>query len=123
MHTDISNVDAYIQLFTGEVAERLKLMRSLIRELAPEATEGIWYGMPGYKLNGKPLVYFAAQKAHLGFYATPSGHAAFQEELAVYKQGKGSVQFPYNRPLPLDLIKRMIHFRVEENSALKSGKK
>ena len=70
--------------------------------------------MPAYKLNKKPLVYFAAFKAHIGFYATPSGHEAFKEELSKYKQGKGSVQFPLDQPIPYDLIVRMVKFRVQE---------
>jgi uncharacterized protein YdhG (YjbR/CyaY superfamily) len=71
--------------------------------------------MPAYKLNGKPLVYFAAYKKHIGFYATPSGHEKFAQELSKYKQGKGSVQFPTAQPVPLDLIKRIVEFRVQEN--------
>lgn len=82
------------------------------------ATEEIVYGMPGYKTNGKPLVYFAGYKNHIGFYATPSGHEAFQKELSKYKQGKGSVQFPLNQPIPFDLIEQIVRFRVDENANL-----
>lgn len=89
-------------------------MRTTIQANAPEAVEGIAYGMPAYKLNKKPLVYFAAFKNHIGFYATPTGHEAFQNELAGYKQGKGSVQFPLSDPLPLELIGRIVKFRVKE---------
>ncbi len=71
--------------------------------------------MPGYKLNKKPLVYFAAFKNHIGFYATPSGHSKFSAELSKYKQGKGSVQFPLNEPLPFDLVRRIALFRASEN--------
>jgi uncharacterized protein YdhG (YjbR/CyaY superfamily) len=74
------------------------------------------YGMPGYKLNKKPLVYFAGYKNHIGFYATPSGHSHFQEQLSRYKQGKGSVQFPLNEEMPYDLIEEMVRFRVAENN-------
>ena len=112
---DIPDVDAYIATFEAAIAERMHAMRAMILELAPDAVESISYGMPAYKLNGKPLVYFAGQKAHLGFYATPSGHAMFREELAPYKQGKGSVQFPYSLPLPIDLIRRILVFRIAEN--------
>ena len=73
--------------------------------------------MPAYKINGKPLVYFAGFKNHIGFYATPTGHAEFADELAKYKQGKGSVQFPLDKPIPYSLIKRIVLFRVKENSA------
>ena len=73
--------------------------------------------MPAYKTNGKPLIYFAAFKNHIGLYATPSGHTHFADALSQYKQGKGSVQFPNEQPLPLDLIAEIIAFRVEENAS------
>lgn len=82
---------------------------------APQAQETISYGMPGYKLNGY-LVGFAAAKRHIGFYPTPSAIAAFQAELADYARSKGAVQFPLDRPLPIDLIQRMVRFRVDENT-------
>ncbi|MBN2637111.1 MAG: DUF1801 domain-containing protein [Prolixibacteraceae bacterium] len=93
-------------------------IRETIREVAPEAKKSINYGMPAYKLNKKPLVYFAAFKNHIGFYASPSGHSEFSKELSKYKQGKGSVQFLVNKPLPLDLVKRITDFRVRENSEM-----
>ena len=88
---------------------------------APNAIESIAYGMPAYKVNGKPLVYFAAFKNHIGFYATPKGHVHFAKELSKYKQGKGSVQFPIDKPIPYDLIKGMVEFKAKEN-LLNSGK-
>lgn len=90
-------------------------MRKIVQENAPEAVESISYGMPAYKLNKKPLVYFGGYQNHIGFYATPSGHTKFKEKLSSYKQGKGSVQFPLNKPLPVDLIAKMVRFRVAEN--------
>lgn len=117
-----SNVDEYLQQFEDETLEHLHTMRKLIRETAPEAEESISYGMPAYKFNGKPLVYFAGYKSHIGFYATPTGHEAFAKELSKYKQGKGSVQFPLNEPLPVKLITEIVKFRLAENTALK-GKK
>jgi len=83
---------------------------------SPDAEESISYGMPAYKIFGKPLVYFAGHKNHVGFYALPTGHAEFAGELSEYKHAKGSVQFPLNKPLPLDLITRITIFRVKENS-------
>ena len=71
--------------------------------------------MPAYKLNGKPLVYFAAFKKRIEFYATPAGNEAFAKQLSEYKQGKGSVQFPLDKPIPYDLIKRMVAFKVKKN--------
>ncbi|NEM97902.1 DUF1801 domain-containing protein [Pontibacter sp. BT327] len=117
MKTDFKTADEYIKLFSEDVQTILEKVRATIIETAPDAMEGIAYGMPAYKLNGKPLVYFAAFKSHIGFYATPSGHAEFKDQLSVYKQGKGSVQFPVDKPIPYELIKQIVAFRVKENTA------
>lgn len=111
-----ASVDEYIVGFPKEVQDILKQVRATIRKAAPEAQETIAYGMPAYRLNG-PLVYFAAFKSHIGFYATPTGHEAFAKELSKYKQGKGSVQFPLDQPIPFDLITRIVKFRVTENAS------
>jgi len=111
----MNEVDKYILSFPEEVQEILNRIRSLIKNATSEVTETMAYGMPGYKTNGKPLVYFAAFKSHIGFYATPSGHEQFSKELSKYKQGKGSVQFPIDKPIPYDLIEQIIKFRVREN--------
>jgi uncharacterized protein YdhG (YjbR/CyaY superfamily) len=116
------NVDDYIRSFPENVQIRLKQVRAAIMENAPEAEEGIAYKMPAYKSYGKPLIYFACFKSHIGIYATPTGHAQFAKELSKYKQGKGSVQFPLDEPLPLDLITRIVKFRVKENSIYKPKK-
>lgn len=108
------DVDGYIGQFDGEVKARLLTLRELIRTEVPEAEEGYSYGLVGYKLNKKPLVYFGGFKNHVGFYATPNGHEAFAEEFSKYKQGKGSVQFPLDQPLPVNLIKRVIEYRVQQ---------
>jgi uncharacterized protein YdhG (YjbR/CyaY superfamily) len=113
---EMNEIDIYIQKFPSEVQTILSNIRRIVLDIAPDAAESISYGMPGYRLAGKPLVYFAAYKNHIGFYATPSGHSEFQEELAQYKQGKGSVQFPLNQSIPYNLIKRMVQFRVSENT-------
>ena len=107
-------VDEYIKNYDGEVRSCLETMREIILGVVPEADESIAYGMPAYKLNGRPLVYFAGFANHVGFYATPNGHEAFAEDFSTYKQGKGSVQFPNNQPLPVDLIKRVINYRKEQ---------
>lgn len=112
--TKPTTVDAYIAAFPADVQAVLQQVRDTIRKAAPDAEEGIAYGMPAYRLNG-PLVYFGGFKGHIGFYATPTGHEAFGQELAAYKQGKGSVQFPLDQPMPLDLITRIVKFRVGEN--------
>jgi uncharacterized protein YdhG (YjbR/CyaY superfamily) len=116
MKTYIKTVDAYIATFPSDVQLILSKIRAVIKKTASKVIESISYGMPAYKTNGKPLVYFAAFKNHIGFYATPSGHTKFEQELSPYKQGKGSVQFPINEPIPLDLIKKIVEFRVTENS-------
>ena len=108
------STDEYISSFPKEIQILLQEVRETIKNAAPNANEIISYGMPAYKLNGKVLVYFAGYKNHIGFYATPTGHAEFNEELAKYKQGKGSVQFPINEPMPLDLITKIVKFRISE---------
>jgi len=115
MKIDFKSVDEYIKTFPKDVQTLLDKVRKTIKEKAPEAFESISYGMPAYKINGKPLVYFAGYKNHIGFYATPTGHAEFSKELSKYKRGKGSVQFPLDKPIPFDLIGRIIEFRVKEN--------
>lgn len=111
----MQTVDEYINSFPPDVKEILVKVRECIIKNAPDAIEGMSYGMPGYKIKGKPLVYFAGYKNHVGFYATPTGHEKFATELSKYKQGKGSVQFPLNQPIPYDLIERIVIFRVAEN--------
>lgn len=106
---------AYISKFPNETQTVLLELNTLILEEAPDAEVSISYGMPAYKTFKKPLVYFAAYAKHIGLYATPSGHGAFKKELSKFKQGKGSVQFPLNEPMPFDLIRKMVRFRVEEN--------
>lgn len=113
-NTEKDSVDAYINQFDGEVRTRLFKMRELIKVIVPDAQEGIMYGLVGYKLNKKPLVYFGGFKNHIGFYATPNGHDEFREEFMKYKQGKGSVQFPNDQPLPIGLIKRVVTYRKDE---------
>lgn len=104
----ITTVDEYIGQFDGEVKARLLQLRELIKTEVPEAQEGMMYGLVGYKLCNKPLVYFGGFARHIGFYAMPQGHEAFAEDLAKYKQGKGSVQFPLDQPLPIELARRMV---------------
>lgn len=122
MKGPLKNIDSYIAGFPKEVQAILEQVRATIKKAAPEAEETISYGMPAFKLNGKPLVYYAGYKNHIGFYATPTGHAQFEKELSGYKQGKGSVQLPLDEPIPLDLIAEIVKFRVQENLA-KNGEK
>lgn len=113
-NSPVITVDEYISQSPSESQIILEKIRALVRRVAPSAVEGMSYGMPGFKLNGKPLVYFAAWKSHIGFYALPSGNAAFKKELSSYKVAKGSIQFPLDRPIPYDLIEKMVQFRVQE---------
>lgn len=108
-------VDQYISQFTPEIQERLFKLRELIRKASPGAEETIVYQMPTYRLNGN-LVHFAAFKNHIGFYPTPGGIDAFKEELADYKGAKGSIQFPHDKPFPYELIRKIVEYRVAENS-------
>jgi uncharacterized protein YdhG (YjbR/CyaY superfamily) len=120
-----TTIDDYIATFPEDIQRILQQVRVLIREVAPEATEKISYQMPTFYLKGN-LIHFAAFKQHIGVYPLPTGIAAFAEELAQYKNAKGSVQFPLSEPLPLDLIRRIVQFRVEENlrnAAVKAQKK
>lgn len=116
------NVDEYIAQFPPDVKAALESLRKTIKAAAPKAEELISYMMPAYKLNGV-LVYFAGYNNHIGFYGTPSGHEAFAKELSGYKSGKGSVQFPLNKPLPLKLISKIVKFRVAQNEEKAAAKK
>ena len=107
-------IDEYIAGFPRDVQERLEQIRGAIRKAAPDAEEAIKYHLPTFILHGN-LVHFGAFTQHIGFYPTPTGIEKFQEELAVYQGAKGSVQFPFDQPLPLRLIGQIVKFRVKEN--------
>ena len=109
-----ANVDEYINSFPKQTQKALKQIRKIIKKEASAAQETISYGMPTYKLNGI-LVYFAGFKNHIGLYAIPSGNKAFKKEISNYKTGKGSIQFPLDKPMPLDLISDIVKFRAQEN--------
>ena len=107
MKTSFRDIDSYIASFPEKTQQLLQQVRAAVRKAAPQAQEKISYNMPAFTLNGN-LVYFAGYKNHIGFYALPTGHAAFREALSAYKSGKGSVQFPLDKPMPLALITRML---------------
>jgi len=115
-------IDEYILLFPPNVQEILINIKNLIREEVPDVTEKISYQMPTFVLYGN-LVHFAAYTNHIGLYPTPSGMEAFQKELSIYKSGKGSVQFPLDKPIPYDLIREIVKFRVKENIEKHNNKK
>ena len=120
----IQSIDDYINMFPIEVQKKLQSIRKLAKKLAPDAEEKISYQIPTFYLHGN-LVHFAGFKNHIGLYPTPRGISSFAKELSKYKQGKGSVQFPLNEPVPLDLIGRIVEFRLEMNrkKVLAKGKK
>jgi uncharacterized protein YdhG (YjbR/CyaY superfamily) len=116
-----ATIDEYISEFPPETRTVLEEMRALIRAAAPDATETISYAIPTFDLNGKHLVHFAGYAKHVGFYPVPSAMTAFADELVPYKSGKGSAQFALGEPLPTDLIRRIVEFRVAENLSKASG--
>ena len=116
------SVDAYIAGQPQNLQTKLEALRETIKKAAPNAAESISYGMPAYKYLGRPLVYFAAYKTHIGFYALPKAVALFKEQLSDYSISKGTIRFPLDKPLPLQLIKTLVKYRVEENKALSEKK-
>ena len=113
------NIDQYIAGFAPAVQEKLKSIRKLVHDTIPEAVETISYQMPAFKYNGKILVYFAAFKNHIGFYATPEANLAFKDELSEYKTTKGTIQLPYNKPLPMELLRKIILYKATFNEIKK----
>ena len=107
-------IEDYLTEFAGSTLDRLNQIRRTIREEAPEAEELISYGIPTFDINGRHLIHFAGYKNHVGLYPTPHGIEAFEQELAAFPQGKGSVQFPHDRPLPLDLVRRIVRHQVAQ---------
>lgn len=112
---EFKTVDEYIAQYDDEIRQRMEKLRSLIHECSPDITEKISWGMATFVLNGN-LVHFAGEKKHLGFHPAPSAIEEFKDRLSDYKCSKGTVQFPYDRPMPYELIREMVMFRVRENS-------
>jgi len=112
--TGYQSMDEYISSFPEEIQVKLGELRAIIKAAAPDAAEKISYQMPTFYLQGN-LVHFAAYKKHIGFYPTPSGIHAFKEELSVYENSKGTVRFPLDKPLPLELISKIVVYRAAEN--------
>jgi len=112
--SNFKTIDDYIKSFPEDIQKILETVRQTIKKAAPEAEEAISYQMPTFKLNGN-LVHFAAFKNHIGFYPTPSGTKEFKKEISVFRSGKGSIQFPIDKPMPLSLIKKIVKYRVKES--------
>ena len=119
------NMDEYIAGFPNDVQKILEKIRMTVRKAVPDAEETISYQMPTFTLKGNYLVYFAAFKKHIGLYPAPTGNAEFKEKLSVYAAGKGTVKFPLDKPIPFDLISKIVKFRAKKNlaSAAAKGKK
>lgn len=109
-----NDIDNYINMFSGDIKKKLQQLRQNIKNIIPEAKEVISYGMPAFK-SKTVLVYFAAYKNHIGFYPTPSAIIKFKKDLVQYKTSKGAIQFPLDKPLPLELIKDIVKFRAEND--------
>lgn len=120
--TKPGDIDEYIATFPRDIQKILEHVRATIKKVAPDAEEAIKYAIPTFMLNGN-LVHFAAFKNHIGFYPAPTGTKAFKKELSVYKSGKGSVQFPLDKPISLGLITKIVQYRVKENLEKTTKKK
>lgn len=114
MQTSARNIDEYIADFPNDVQKILKKVRKTIKDAAPDAEEAIKYGIPTFVLNGN-LVHFGGYKEHLGFYPDPRGIEEFEKELSIYRAGKGTIKFPLDKPVPYELIARIVKFRVNQN--------
>lgn len=117
-----SSIDEYIASFPQDIQRIMNQLRETIQAAAPDAGEKISYNMPTFTLNGKYLVYFAGWKNHIAFYGAPKGNLEFSEDLSAYESGQGTLQFPYEKPMPLDLITKIVKFRAAENRE-KTGRK
>jgi uncharacterized protein YdhG (YjbR/CyaY superfamily) len=117
-----TTIDEYIATWPADIRDKLLSIRETIKKAAPKAEEAISYNMPTFKQDGY-LVYFAAFKNHIGFFPVPSGMKAFEKELSKYKTGKGSVQFPFDQPLPLSLVAKIVKFRLLENKEKAAAKR
>jgi uncharacterized protein YdhG (YjbR/CyaY superfamily) len=116
------NIDEYIAGFPKDVQTILEKVRMTIRKAAPDAEETISYQIPTFTLKGRYLIYFAAYKKHIGIYPAPIGDAEFEQEMSVYGSGKGTVKFPLDKPIPFDLIRKIVKFRIKENLARAAAK-
>lgn len=117
-----TTIDEYIARYPADIQDKLQAMRKVIREAAPEAKEKISWGMATFDYFGN-LVHFAANKAHIGFYPGASGVEVFKDRITEYKSSKGAIQFPYNKPMPFDLISEIVGFRIDENRRIAQEKR
>lgn len=111
----LATIDEYISTFSGEIQAVLEKVRQAIHRAAPEAVETISYGMPTFNLNGRHLVFFAGWKKHISLYPLPAGDEAFQQELSHYNRAKGSIQFPFDKPIPYDFVEHIVTLLMRES--------
>lgn len=123
MSTGMDTLNKYLTSIPSEAQEAVNKIRAIIKKVAPKAEEGLSYGVGGFKQNGKYFIYYSGYKKHTSIYPAPRSHKDFEEELKAYKGGKGTVQFPLDKPLPPDLIKRIVKFRLNENEEKANPKK
>jgi len=121
--TSPKTIDEYMAGFPTDVQEVLQKIRGTIKKTAPKAEEAISYKMPSFNLNGQYLIYFAAYKKHIGLYPVPNGDAEFNKEIAGYQSGKGTLQFPLDKPIPYKLISKIVKIRTKENSVKAAKRK
>ncbi len=120
----IASIDEYIAGFPEQTQRGLKQIRSIVRKNVPAAEEGISYGIPTFNINGSYLVYFAGYKKHISIYPVPSGNKEFEKDFAPYNtSGKGTIQFPLDKPIPVSLVTKIVKFRLKENEAKTKSKK
>lgn len=110
-----ASIDEYIAGFPTETQKVLEQVRAIIKKEAPDAEETISYAIPAFNLNKHNLVYFAGYKNHVSLYPVPKGSEAFEKEISKHKSGKGTMQFPLDKPLPLGLITKIVKYRIKEN--------
>jgi len=123
MKSKINSIDEYIDTFPEDIQPILKQVRRTIKAAAPQAGEKISYGIPTFTLNGKYLIYFAGWKHHISIYPIPVGDDAFNQEVAPYIAGKGTLKFTIDKPVPLKLITKIVKLKVAENSSRTDKKK
>jgi len=117
----IETIDQYIAQFPKDIQLKLKELRAVIKKAAPKATEAISYGMPKFKQNGN-LVHFGGFKKHIGFFPGAGGVAAFSKDFAGYKQSKGTIQFPLDAKMPFTLVRKVVKYRINQNTAIIKAK-
>ena len=116
MKKTIALIDKYMAKLPVESRAKLQILRETIHKSAPEAEEAMSYGVPAFKLNGSNLILYAAFKSHIGIYPTPSAIKAFKKELADYELSEGTIRFPLDKPVPFELVKKIVKFRLKENT-------